>query len=79
MIRLKYLLTILLGATMLLSSCKKWLDVQPRTRVTLNTLYSTEDGFIDALTGIYIQMKSSSLYGKELIYGTMEQLISSAL
>lgn len=54
------------------TSCKKWLDVQPRTKVKSDVLLQTEQGYRDALIGCYTQMKSQSLYGRELTFGFMD-------
>lgn len=54
------------------SSCKKWLDVQPRTKIKSEVLLQTEQGYKDALIGCYTLMKSQSLYGRELTFGFMD-------
>ncbi|SMC88100.1 RagB/SusD family nutrient uptake outer membrane protein [Pedobacter nyackensis] len=54
------------------SSCKKWLDVQPRTKIKSDVLLQTEQGYKDALIGCYTLMKSQSLYGRELTFGFMD-------
>ncbi len=59
------------------SSCKDFLTVNPKTDVARNDLFSTEDGFKDALAGVYIQMGEDGAYGKELTMTTMEHLVSS--
>ena len=33
--------------------CNDWLDVQPKSQVKEEDLFSSESGFRDALTGIY--------------------------
>src|SRR5690606_24625115 len=71
----------ILGLTFLvcgiLTSCEKFLDVSPRSQMPQDVLLSTQDGFKDALSGVYIQMKSSDIYGNQLMYGAVEGLISS--
>jgi hypothetical protein len=54
------------------TSCKKWLDVQPRTKIKSDVLLQTEQGYRDALIGCYTIMKSQSLYGRELTYGFVD-------
>jgi starch-binding outer membrane protein, SusD/RagB family len=52
----------LLGA---FTGCKKFLDVQPQDKVPQATLFNDEQGFKDALTGVYLSMdkpQSSSAY-----------------
>lgn len=55
-------------------SCNSWLDVKPETEATLEELYAGQQGFQDALTGAYLNLKSTSAYGTELMYGTIEYL-----
>lgn len=59
-------------AMLFAGSCKKWLDVQPRTKIKSDVLLQTEQGYKDALIGCYTLMKSQSLYGRELTFGFME-------
>ena len=63
-------------ASLLLFSCSNWLDVRPRTESTLDDFFATEQGFQDALTGLYIQMKSEGLYGKSMTMTTLENIVS---
>ena len=65
-----FLLVIVLGS----SGCSEWLDVQPKTSVPEEDLFADEFGFQDALTGFYLKMGESSLYGRELTYKYMEML-----
>ena len=48
------------------TSCNKWLDVKPNDRLSEEILFSTVQGFQDALTGIYMEMNSTSSYGRTL-------------
>lgn len=57
-----------------MASCMDWLDVRPKTSVNEEELYSREEGFMEALTGIYIQMSSTDMYGRELSYGITDKL-----
>ena len=54
------------------SSCSNWLDVQPKTTVEEEEVFSREIGFKEALTGIYIKMASKDLYAKNLSYGFLD-------
>jgi len=63
----KYLILIITIA--LLSSCSKWLDVRPQSEVAEETLFSTEEGFMEALNGLYSRCAREDLYGKELLAG----------
>ena len=57
-----------------LVSCNDWLDVKTETEMTLEEMYADQQGFQDALTGAYLELKNSSAYGTELMYGTIEYL-----
>lgn len=56
------------------SSCKKWLDVQPVTRLEREGLFKTEEGYRDALIGVYANLSGPSLYGREMTFATMDVL-----
>ncbi|WP_316793210.1 RagB/SusD family nutrient uptake outer membrane protein [Pedobacter frigoris] len=70
-------IALVLFSTLSIISCKKFLTVVPKTQMPQNVLFSTEGGFKDALTGAYIQMKESGLYGLAMTQTTMEYLTSS--
>ncbi|MDI3321484.1 RagB/SusD family nutrient uptake outer membrane protein [Pinibacter soli] len=53
------------------SSCQKWVNVPPQLQVDQNELFANEQGFRDALNGIYLQMGSQSLYGRDLTTGVL--------
>lgn len=54
------------------ASCTEWLDVMPKTQVETKEMFKTEDGFKDVLMGVYIQMASPQLYGRNLTYGIVD-------
>ena len=56
------------------AGCQDWLNVQPKTSVQEEDIFSTEYGFKDVLTGFYIDMGSQDLYGKNLTYGFVDFL-----
>ena len=56
------------------TSCKKWLDVQPRTKIKSEELLKSEQGYKDALIGAYTLMTPESLYGRELSFGFFDAL-----
>lgn len=68
------LLICLILITGLLSSCKKWLEVEPESEIAAPILFSTESGFMEAINGVYNRSTESDLYGKELTFGTTEVL-----
>lgn len=57
-----------------LSACSDWLDVAPNTDVPAKELYTTENGFMSSLAGLYIVMTEENTYGKNLSFGLVEQL-----
>lgn len=68
----KFIYTICLALAF--SSCSDWLDVQPKTNIEETDLFKNEQGFKEALTGIYIKMSTNTLYGRDLTYGFMDIL-----
>lgn len=54
--------------------CNDWLDVNPKTESREEVQYSTESGFKDVLTGVYIQLASENLYGKQMTMNFTELL-----
>ena len=58
------------------TSCNDWLDVSPETEKKKEEMFSKEAGYRNVLIGAYIRMKSTSLYGDEMVHGTVEMLAS---
>ncbi|WP_295124773.1 RagB/SusD family nutrient uptake outer membrane protein [uncultured Chitinophaga sp.] len=65
-------ITILLLSVLALSSCKKWLEVQPEDKFTEDMIYKNEQGFLSALNGVYIKMAENNLYGANLTMTTLD-------
>jgi len=57
-----YILSVLLLTA--LTSCNDWLDVTPRSQIKGEVLYESEDGYKQALNGVYIKMGAKALYGR---------------
>lgn len=70
----KYTIFILTTLCLLTSSCEKWLDVGPSTEVSKKEMFKTQKGFQDALTGVYLDLKSDDLYGLQLTWEAIEYL-----
>ena len=70
--KILYSALILLGLG--LSSCNDWLDVSPQTEKDKEDMFTKEEGYKQVLTGAYIRLKEPSLYGKEMVCGTVERL-----
>ncbi|MDR3009535.1 MAG: RagB/SusD family nutrient uptake outer membrane protein [Sphingobacterium sp.] len=69
-----YIVLLMVGLGMLTQSCNKWLDVQPSTQTTEEKQFSSEQGYKDALIGIYQKMAQTNSYGKDLTYGCLDVL-----
>ncbi|MBS0031491.1 RagB/SusD family nutrient uptake outer membrane protein [Chitinophaga sp. 22321] len=65
---------VLLALLTLTVSCKKWLDIKPQSEVSEDDLFSTEDGFKDAVNGLYSRCTQEDLYGRELMGGLPDVL-----
>ena len=55
-------------------SCSEWMDIRPSTEVEADVLFTNEDGFKSALTGVYARMIGENLYGNQLTFGLLEDL-----
>lgn len=66
----KYLLIIL--TIIACTSCKKFLDVQPESDVSKEELFTTEEGFKEALNGAYVGFANPSLYGGNLTVSNLD-------
>ena len=67
--------------TVTVGGCKKFLDVQPKDKVPQAVLFNDEQGFKDALTGVYLAMDSkpnpstgAGLYTSDMTMGMMATL-----
>ncbi|MGJ1197172.1 RagB/SusD family nutrient uptake outer membrane protein [Sphingobacterium spiritivorum] len=69
----KYFLSLLI-VSLFATACNKWLDVKPKTEVSEAVLFENEQGFKDAMVGVYTQLGSRTLYGKEFTMGFIDVL-----
>jgi hypothetical protein len=67
----KYLYIVVISL-LVCTSCKKFLDVQPESDVTKEQLFSSEDGFKEALNGVYNYCAGKDLYGGRLTFSNLE-------
>ena len=63
-----------LAAALSVSSCKKWVDVEAPLQVNENKLFSDEQGLKDVLNGVYLNMGTRALYGRDLSIGMLSVL-----
>lgn len=69
----KRYITILLAFVVLSTAgCKKWLDASPKTEIRESALLSDEQGFKDALIGVYTFLGSPNTYGTNLTLGVVD-------
>lgn len=68
---------VLLAVGLSLTSCENWLDVQPADTVTEEDLFKEGTGYRNALNGVYRDLSSTSLFGRELTWGVAEALAQS--
>jgi len=57
-----------------MTSCKKYLDVAPKSSLSDDQLFTTETGFQQALNGVYATMAQRELYGDNLSMGFVSAL-----
>lgn len=66
---------ILLGIFSLsLTSCNDWLNIRPETEQKEEDQFASYKGFRDALTGCYMSLANTSLYGEKLSMSHIESL-----
>lgn len=59
-------MVVLIVITSLMTGCKKFLDIPPKDRVPQSSLFNDQQGFKEALTGVYLGMNkpaSGGVYG----------------
>src|SRR3954463_3150879 len=60
-----------------LTSCNKFLDVKPQAEIPKDELFTTQEGFQEALNGVYTRGAKTDLYGGELTFGLPEVLVQN--
>ena len=64
----KNILFFAMSATLLMSSCSDFLDVQPEGDPTTTTYFTNDLQAIDAVDGLYERFHQEALYGRELFW-----------
>ena len=54
------------------TGCSDWLNVAPSNQVNEENLFSTGNGYRNALNGVYLDLGTSTLYGQNLSWGFMD-------
>jgi starch-binding outer membrane protein, SusD/RagB family len=57
---------------LLLIGCKKWIDVKPSDRLTEDQLYSTTQGYLSALNGVYVELANRAIYGDRMTVSVLD-------
>jgi len=70
----KYSILLLALVLLTLASCKKWLNLTPESQVAAQDLFKTQEGFEEALNGVYTRCGQGDIYGQELTCGLPDVL-----
>lgn len=70
------IITISVMLTLLLGSCKKWIDVKPSDRLAEDQLFSTTKGYLNALNGVYVEMTNAAIYGEHMTVSSLDAMAS---
>ncbi len=54
------------------SACNDWFDIRPKGDIDEERLFSDEDAFLNALAGVYTQLRENTLYGEQLSVSSLE-------
>lgn len=76
LIKTTYIFTLFLSLLMF-TGCEDWFDVSSDIDAKEDDLYKTENGFFDALIGVYARMAGRSLYGDQMTISMMDLLAYS--
>lgn len=71
---MKRIIFIIVAILIVFTSCKKWLNIEPKSEIASTSLFESEQGFKDALIGNYILMTSPKTYGFESTVGFVDFL-----
>ncbi|WP_421918543.1 RagB/SusD family nutrient uptake outer membrane protein [Marinifilum sp.] len=58
-------------------SCEDHFDIDPKTEILEEDLFSEESGYYNVLYGVYLKLNQQNLYGKTLTYDILEDLAQS--
>src|SRR5687768_7687721 len=66
------IVSICLLLTLVLGSCKKWIDVKPSDRLTEEQLFTSTEGYLKALNGVYVELANAAIYGENMTVSTLD-------
>lgn len=58
--------------TLVLGSCRKWIDVKPSDRLAEDQLFSTRQGYLNALNGVYVELTNADIYGENMTVSSLD-------
>lgn len=67
-----YSLITALLAVLSFTSCNGWLEATSSTQFQADQIFESRDGYLDALTGVYLTMGNSSVYGSDMTWKYMD-------
>ena len=68
----KLIYSIFIITALIATGCNKFLDVKPEDKFVQDQVFTNKSNINQVLNGIYMQMASSSLYGENLSWTTLE-------
>lgn len=74
---MKNRILLIISFCLIAASCNSWLDITPEDTVTDDEQFKEATGFHTALNGVYKNLSSDYLYGRELSYGLADVLAQS--
>lgn len=70
----KFVYSVAALVALSLTACKKWLDAPAPLQVDQEAVFSNEKGFSEVLNGVYLQIGSPAMYGRDMSYGLLSVL-----
>ncbi len=67
-------LIVFTALVLTLTSCEDWMDVKPKSEVDQIELFQSEEGYYDALNGVYLMLGDGNLYGDKLTMSFLDVL-----
>lgn len=68
------IVSICMMLTFLLGACNKWIDVKPSDRLAEDQLFSTRQGYLTALNGVYAELTNPVIYGEQMTVSSLDVL-----
>jgi hypothetical protein len=73
------MMLIIASLSLCITSCQKWLDLPQQDKVSQQVLFSSEQGYKDALTGVYLAMDKSASSGTAIYTNHLSMGLLSVL